>query len=90
MPKPLRQRWFLQYLVEQEVARLAPDLPIAPVLQNDDEQIVWDEECEGLGRASWTCCYLIPQDHPARALLPMLNAAIAPLQACYDLGLTCR
>jgi hypothetical protein len=44
MPKPLRQRWFLQYLVEQEVARLAPDLPIAPVLQNDDEQIVWDEE----------------------------------------------
>jgi hypothetical protein len=90
MPKPLRPHWFLQDKVDQEVARVAPHLPITPVVQNDDEQIIWDEECDGLGRVSWTCGYFIPPDHPARALVPMLDAAVAPLQKLYDLGLTCR
>src|SRR5579859_3155105 len=87
MSKPLKAHWFLQYVVQQEVVRLAPDLPIIPVVQWDDERIVWDDQCEGLGSVSWTCNYFIPQDHPARALVPTLNAAIAPLQARYDLGL---
>jgi hypothetical protein len=88
-PKVRRPHWFLQQLVSAEVERLAPGLPIVPVVQAYEEQIVWDQECEGIGRAPWFCGYFIPLDHPARALKPVLDAAIVPLQTRYDLGVSC-
>lgn len=88
-PKIRKPHWFLQQLVDQTVERLAPGLPIVPVVQGHEEQIVWDQECKGIGRGPWFCGYFIPPGHPARALKDQLNAAIAPLQARYDLGVTC-
>jgi len=88
--KPILPHWQLQQFVRFEVKRLAPDLPIVPVVIHDDEQIVWDEECPALGRVPWKCGYFIPPEHPTRAMVPMLNEAIARWQARYDLGLTCK
>jgi hypothetical protein len=89
MQKPLRPHWLLQAQINEKVEALAPGLPIVPIVQNDDDQIVWDEECKGVGRSPWTVGYFIPLGHPARALVPILDAAIAPLQARFDLGVTC-
>jgi hypothetical protein len=91
MPKPIKPQWFLQQLVEMEVARLAPDWPITPVVQYDETEILWDEECEGVGRVQWFCGYLLPPDNPsARAFVSSFNAAMARWRAKYDLGLTCE
>jgi hypothetical protein len=89
MQKPLVPQWLLQAQVNEQVKALAPDLPIVPVVRIDSDQIVRDEECDDLCRGPWIVGYFIPPDHPARALVPMLNAAIAPLQALFDLGVTC-
>lgn len=88
MQKPLCPWWQLQAIADAEVARLAPDSSIVPCVQHNDDEIVWDDECEGLGRASWRCDYFVPPGDPARTLVPILNSAIAPWQARYDLGLT--
>jgi hypothetical protein len=76
-----------------EVARIAPDRAIVPRVQHDDDQIIWDQACESIGRVPWKCGYILPQDDPsARAIVPIFNAAIVPWQTRYDLGLTrdCR
>jgi hypothetical protein len=90
MQKHLRALWELQAIADVETCRLAPNLPIVPCIQWDDEAIVWDEECEGLGRVPWYCGFLVPVSHPARALLPKLNGTMAAWQARYELALTCR
>ena len=89
MPKPIRAHWFLQALANNAVSHIAPDIAIIPVVEHDDEQIVWGEECEDVGRVAWHCGYILPSDDPAlRALLPIFNTAMAPWQERYDLGLT--
>jgi hypothetical protein len=88
MPKPLQARWFLQALADAEVARIAPGSQIIPVIRHDDAQIAWDRDC-GVGRVPWRCGYILPPDNPsALAFVPMLKAAIAPLQEQFDLGVT--
>jgi hypothetical protein len=91
MSKVLGKDWFLQAAIDTEVKRLAPGLAITIVVQHNTDQIVWDEECEGLGRVPWYPGYLLPPDDPSvRALVPIFNAAIAPLQQRFDLGVTCE
>jgi hypothetical protein len=90
MQKRLRALWELQAIANAEIGKLAPDLPIVPFIQWDDEAIVWDEECQGLGRVPWRCCFFVPVGHPARILLPKLNGMMAAWQARYELALTCR
>jgi hypothetical protein len=85
MSKPLESRWFLQARAQRVIERLAPDLPVKAAIVYKDDEIEWDQECR-FGRVSWTCNFIIPLGHPARALLPKLNRAIAPLRARYDLG----
>ncbi|MFN3657145.1 MAG: hypothetical protein ACK4UO_07815 [Pseudolabrys sp.] len=88
MEKPILPHWRLQQIVRFEVERLAPNLPIVPVVMHDDKQIAWDEECPGLGHAPWKCKYFIPPGNAARAIVHLLNEAIAQWQARYDLGVT--
>jgi hypothetical protein len=89
MPKLLSPWWRLQAKAQAEVARLAPDCWIIPCVEHDDDRVVWDDECEGLGRVSWRCRYILPPtDKTVRALVPILNDAMARWQACYDLCLT--
>lgn len=90
MQKRLRAYWELQAIVQAEVNRLLPNGVIVPCIQWDDEAIIWDEECKGVGRVDWRCNYFVPAGHPERAFLPMLNAAMAAWQKRYDLALTCR
>ncbi len=91
MSKPLRPHWRIQVLADAEVVRLAPDRRIVPSVWNDDEEIVWDADCEGVGRAPWYCWFFLPKDDPTAApLVPILNAAMARWQAKYDLGVTRR
>jgi len=90
MPKPLCTHWFLQQIADRVVAEMAPGFIIVPVVQHHDEEIVWDEDCKGVGRVPWFCGYFIsPEDGAARALVTRLNAALAPYQALYDLGVSC-
>ena len=90
MPKPkqLCPWWRLQVIAEAEVARLAPYSLIIPCVQHNDDEIVWDDECEGVGRVPWRCHYLVPPGNPERALVSILNRAMAPWQSRYDLGVT--
>jgi hypothetical protein len=89
--KPVKPLWFLQGLVDMEAARLASDCLITPRIQYCDEQIAWDQECEGVGRTPWSWGYFLSPDSPsAKALVPILNAATARWQDKYDLGLTCE
>lgn len=87
MAKPFRPHWMIQQQVSAIVARIAPGLPITPSVQWRDEEITWDEECECVGRAPWFCGYFIPAEYRA-LLLPVLRAAVAPLQSQFDLALT--
>jgi hypothetical protein len=87
MSKPMQPRWFLQAIANEEVCRLAPDAPIAPIVREVHDEIVWDEECDGLGRAPWRVDYFVMPGDPARALIPMLTAAMAPWRAKFDLGI---
>jgi hypothetical protein len=90
MPKPICTHWFLQKIADMVVQDVAPGLPIIAVVKHDDDKIIWDDECKGLGRAPWYCGYFISPEHEyARALVPQLNAEIARYQKLYDLGLTC-
>jgi hypothetical protein len=89
MTKVLCPHWVMQQVVDEVVALLAPGQSIVPVLRHD--QIVWDEECPEVGRASWHVGYFrSPNDAAARKLIPSLNAAMVPYQALYDLGVTCE
>jgi hypothetical protein len=88
MARALQPHWFLQERAQRVVERLAPDMPISAAIIYKDEEIEWDKECN-FGRVSWTCKFIIPLGHPARALLPKLNRAIALLRARYDLGVLC-
>jgi hypothetical protein len=90
MPKSLSPHWLLQQIAETQVAHLAPARSIIPIVRFRQDQIVWDEECPGVGSAPWHVDYFVaPGDSSARTLIPALNAAIAPYQELYDLGLTC-
>lgn len=90
MSKALQTYWFLQAIADAEVKRLAPDCAISVSVQHHDEEIDWDKECKGVGRVRWHCGYILPTDDiTARAFVRMFNAAMAPWQARYDLGLTC-
>jgi hypothetical protein len=89
MSKPIRSRWFLQQMADIEVKRIAPGTVIVPVVQYDDDQIVWSDECEGVGQVAWHCGYILSVGGSnERALVPIFNAAIATWQARYDIGLT--
>jgi len=86
MPKPLFAEWHLQAIANAEVARLAPECRIIPCVQPETDQIVWDDQCKGVGRATWYCGYILPPDDPsARALVPTLDATRAKWQERYDL-----
>jgi hypothetical protein len=90
MPKPLGTHWFLQQIADTLVKELAPGRLIIPSVQHKDDQIVWDEDCKGVGRTPWFCRYILSPDDPsAESLVPTLNAAMAHYQELYDLGLTC-
>jgi hypothetical protein len=91
MPKPLCTYQFLGSMAREEINRLAPDCLIIPCIHYDNEQIVWDQEGEGVGRVPWRCGYILPPDDVStRALVPILDAAMARWQAHCDLGLTSR
>ena len=85
MSKVLATHWYLQERAQKLAERLAPDMPIRVAIIYKDDQIEWDKECR-FGRVSWICNFIIPLGHPARAFLPKLNRAMAPLRARYDLG----
>jgi hypothetical protein len=88
MPKPLCTYRFLKSLAREEINRLVPECLIIPCIHHD-EQIVWDQEREGVGRVPWRCGYILPPGDPStRALLPILDAAMARWQARCDLGLS--
>lgn len=90
MPKPLCPWWRLQAIAEAEVERLAAHCRIVPCVEHDDDEVVWGDECKGVGRVAWRCGYILPSDDlTARTLVPRLNEAMRPWQARYDLGLTC-
>jgi hypothetical protein len=89
MPKPLCTYRFLESLAREEINRLMPDCLIIPCIHHDDEQIVWDQEREGVGRVPWRCGYILPPgDASTRALVLILDAVMARWQARCDLGLT--
>jgi hypothetical protein len=89
MPKPLCTYRFLESLAREEINRLVPDCLIIPCIHHDDEQIVWDQEREGVGRVPWRCGYiLLPGDASTGPLMPILDAAMARWQARCDLRLT--
>ena len=90
MRKPLCTYRFLESLAREEINRLVPDCLIIPCIHHDDEQIVWDQESEGVGRVAWRCGYILPPGGGAstRVLMPILDAAMARWQARCDLGLT--
>ncbi len=89
MLKKFRPHWFLHTVAKMEVERLAPGSGIIACIQYDDSEIVWDDECIGLGTVAWHCGYLLPDnDVKTRELLPMLKNAMIPWQSRYDLGLT--
>jgi hypothetical protein len=89
--KRMCPRWELQSLADAEVSRLAPGASIVAVVHHRDDEIVWDAECEGVGRVPWSVGYFVlPDDHATRALIPMLNAAMTRWQNLFDLGVTCE
>jgi hypothetical protein len=90
MVKPLAEYWFLQAVADTAVAHLAPGRRITPIVHPEHGQIKWDDESESVGRAPWHVGYFFsPHDSHARALLPLLNAAIGNWRARYDLRV-CR
>jgi hypothetical protein len=55
----------------------------------DDEKIQRHEDCPGVGRVRWYVRYVLPAaDSSARALKPILDAAMVRWQQRYDLGVT--
>jgi len=91
MPKSPSPQWLLQQIAETQVAHLAPARSIIPIVRFRQDQIVWDEDCAGVGTAPWHVDYFVaPGDSSARELIPALDAAMAPYQAIYDLALTCE
>jgi hypothetical protein len=57
----------------------------------DDEKIQRHEDCPGVGRVRWYVRYVLPAaDSSARALKPILDAAMVRWQQRYDLGVTCE
>jgi hypothetical protein len=74
---------------DAEVRRLAPDAAVTPVVMYDDEKIQRHEDCPGVGRVRWYVRYVLPAaDSSARALKPILDAAMVRWQQRYDLGVT--
>jgi hypothetical protein len=58
---------------------------------HETDEIEWDKERKGVGRASWRVGYFLPSgDSTARRLVPDLNEAMAHWQARYDLRLYCQ
>ena len=89
--KQIQPYWYLQQLVDAEVRRLAPDAAVTPVVMYDDEKIQRHEDCPGVGRVRWYVRYVLPAaDSSARALKPILDAAMVRWQQRYDLGVTCE
>jgi hypothetical protein len=87
----LSPHWSLQQIAETEVAHLAPARSIIPIVSFRQDQVVWDEDCPGVGTAPWHVKYFVaPGDSSAHELIPALDAAMAPYQAIYDLALTCE
>jgi type I restriction-modification system DNA methylase subunit len=59
------------------------------VATNDDEKIQRHEDCPGVGRVRWYVRHVLPAaDSSARALKPILDAAMVRWQQRYDLGVT--
>jgi hypothetical protein len=91
MEKKIQAHWQLQARIDEIVQRLAPDYAIIPVVQNDDDRIMWDEECKGFGRSEWYVGYIVaPNDRVARDLIPSFKKEIDRLRGRYDLGHTCN
>ena len=69
----------------------APDAAVTPVVMYDDEKIQRHEDCPGVGRVRWYVRYVLPAaDSSARALKPILDAAMVRWQQRYDLGVNCE
>lgn len=90
MTKVIQAHWQLQAKVDAVIKRLAPGHLIVPAVQNDDDKIVWDEDCKGLGRSEWYVGYVVsPDDHVGRQLIRSFKREIDRLHEQYDLGVTC-
>ena len=88
MRKQLKQHRWLQSLVRSELARHGIDHLIAPLIRPAGKA-VWDEECEGLGRMSWTCAFMITDQKCAPPeIIASIRETVRRWQDRYDLGIT--
>jgi hypothetical protein len=85
--KALRQHWYLEAMIRNEIDRLGASRIMIPVVHPCGD-VDWDEEREGLGRRSWTYGFLCPEGPPDRDMLASLTPAVERLQQRYDLGFT--
>lgn len=89
MTKQMCAHWFLQRKMDEIVGRLVPGCFITPEVRPQNDKVVWDDRCCGVGRAPWEVHFHLPPDDPSvEALLPILNQEILQLQNRYDLGMT--
>jgi hypothetical protein len=89
MARAFKAHWELQQLVERLLSYLEPGCRLIPVVQFEDEKIIWDGDCPGFGRSPWTCEFIVP-DPSEQALLPRIRAAMRRLEDRYDVAVTCQ
>ena len=84
MTKQLMPHWKLSALVRAAAAQRARDRIVFSTIL-PAEAGVSDDECEGVGRASWDAKFIFALGRP-REIPAELHAEIARLKARYDLG----
>jgi hypothetical protein len=82
MANVILAHWKLDRLIREKIEAVA--VGIAYIVRPAG-QIIWDDECQDLGRTAWIVEFF---GDLARKRLSALNAATAPLQAQFDLGIT--
>lgn len=89
--KKIKPHWQLQAMVDEIVRRLAPEHTIISVVQNDDDKIILDDTCRGIGRTEWCVGYIVPpSERLARRLIPTFKEEIDALRKRFDLGIACE